>query len=681
MRHRYDYLRRVTGLALAFVLAMPMWAATPAMAVGEDFVGGPLTEDMSLYVPNDHTPQAIRFSASGLTPNTDYEVKIRLSPNPAPSGNQNRGFTWNPTTGKWAQNRGPLWGEGNFPIATTDASGNIVQSPWMYYKFANENDSGTYYIIVTLNSGGDGTAQNAVTKPTVTVLDMDSNGAKVHAGANSATTIQDARRAVVAPSSSTNGTSTVWSMVRSEANGVDDDSNGAVDDEDYGLPGSMGDYLMAAPASQTVDVWVQTNRRVNDGVMGGADQDIAFGAADVTAPTAPSGLMATPADKKISLSWTASTDANGVTAYRVYRWKNVNSVEYTPLHELIGTTAGTSYEDTSTVTGGVEYNYEVRAVDAATNVSARSNAVAATSVATAPTVTAAASGTMGYSGWFKKGATPKVTLTTTATAMYAWDNAGGPFSAYGAPLTIPEGQHTLYYYATDAFDNESDVKSIAVKYDGTAPTPWISAPTFSTDPAASSKFSVKWGRTDTAASSPFANYDIEYAGADGSFGYTTSGASTTFSGVSGRSYTFRARARDAAGNVSAWTATKQTTVPYDNSSMTFTKSSSWKKSSSSSLYRGSSRYATKKGAKASMSFKGGTAVYLITTTGPTRGKAKVYVDGKYVKTVSMYSATTTYRKPIFLKSLKGSGTHKVSIVVSPTSTRSRVDVDGLAVKR
>lgn len=155
----------------------------------------------------------------------------------------------------------------------------------------------------------------------------------------------------------------------------------------------------------------------------------------------------------------------------------------------------------------------------------------------------------------------------------------------------------------------------------------------------------------------------------------------TLNGVGGKTYTFRVRARDAAGNVSAWTSAKQTTVPYDNASMKFTKSSQWKKAQSASLYRGSSRYTTKKGATASMSFKGGKSVYLIATTGPTRGKVKVYVDGKYVKTVNLYSKTTTYRKAILLKSLKGSGTHKVSLVAAPTKTRKRVDIDGLAVKR
>jgi len=82
-----------------------------------------------------------------------------------------------------------------------------------------------------------------------------------------------------------------------------------------------------------------------------------------------------------------------------------------------------------------------------------------------------------------------------------------------------------------------------------------------------------------------------------------------------------------------------------------------------------------------MSFKGGKSAYLVTTTGPTRGKVKVFVDGKFVKTVNLFSKKTDNRKAIFLKSLKGSGKHTIKFVAAPTTTRKRIDIDGLAVKR
>ncbi|GAA0917003.1 galactose-binding domain-containing protein [Virgisporangium aurantiacum] len=84
---------------------------------------------------------------------------------------------------------------------------------------------------------------------------------------------------------------------------------------------------------------------------------------DTQAPTAPGNLAYTePAAGQIRLTWTASTDNVGVTAYDVY----ANGT-------LRGTTAGTSYTDTQPAT--VTVSYHVKARDAAGNQSADSNTV------------------------------------------------------------------------------------------------------------------------------------------------------------------------------------------------------------------------------------------------------------------------------------------------------------------
>lgn len=91
---------------------------------------------------------------------------------------------------------------------------------------------------------------------------------------------------------------------------------------------------------------------------------------DKTAPTAPgtptaSGTTAT----STVLSWTASTDAVGVTAYDVYR----NGA-------LIGTVASPGYTD-SGLAASTTYSYTVKARDAAGNVSAASGARSVTTAA------------------------------------------------------------------------------------------------------------------------------------------------------------------------------------------------------------------------------------------------------------------------------------------------------------
>jgi len=108
------------------------------------------------------------------------------------------------------------------------------------------------------------------------------------------------------------------------------------------------------------------------------------GVADTTAPTVPAGLVAISAGAtQINLSWGASTDGVGVTAYRVYR----NGA-------LIATPGNvTSYGDVG-LAASTAYSYTVEACDAASNCSMQSSTTSATtssataSDTTAPTVPA-----------------------------------------------------------------------------------------------------------------------------------------------------------------------------------------------------------------------------------------------------------------------------------------------------
>ncbi|MFC4099004.1 fibronectin type III domain-containing protein [Paenibacillus xanthanilyticus] len=96
---------------------------------------------------------------------------------------------------------------------------------------------------------------------------------------------------------------------------------------------------------------------------------------DTTAPTAPSGLTSpSKLDKSVQLSWTASTDNVGVTAYDIYRNGS-----------LAGSVSGTvtTYTD-SGLTPQTAYSYYVRARDARNNVSANSNTISVTTLALIP---------------------------------------------------------------------------------------------------------------------------------------------------------------------------------------------------------------------------------------------------------------------------------------------------------
>ena len=96
------------------------------------------------------------------------------------------------------------------------------------------------------------------------------------------------------------------------------------------------------------------------------------GVPDTTPPTAPTNLAASAGRRKITLTWTASTDNVGVTGYQVYRATSASG----PFTQ-IATTTTTSYDD-SGLTSRSTYWYYVTASDAAGNVSSPSNTVSGT---------------------------------------------------------------------------------------------------------------------------------------------------------------------------------------------------------------------------------------------------------------------------------------------------------------
>lgn len=94
---------------------------------------------------------------------------------------------------------------------------------------------------------------------------------------------------------------------------------------------------------------------------------------DITPPTVPGGLTATPSPDAVTLTWSASADNVGVTGYEVLR-------DGAPL----GTVTDTAYTD-SAVPANEPHSWTVRAVDAASNASAEAGPVTATRDTLAPT--------------------------------------------------------------------------------------------------------------------------------------------------------------------------------------------------------------------------------------------------------------------------------------------------------
>jgi hypothetical protein len=92
------------------------------------------------------------------------------------------------------------------------------------------------------------------------------------------------------------------------------------------------------------------------------------------------------------------------------------------------------------------------------------------------------------------------------------------------------------------------------------------------------------------------------------------------------------------------------------------------------------RYATGRGASATLTFTGRRVVWY-GPTGPTRGKARVYVDGKAVRTVDLRRRSFDPRAALYSTRWSKSGRHTLRIVVLGTTGRPMVAIDDFAITR
>lgn len=179
-----------------------------------------------------------------------------------------------------------------------------------------------------------------------------------------------------------------------------------------------------------------------------------------------------------------------------------------------------------------------------------------------------------------------------------------------------------------------------------------------------------------------ATYWLMRSANGGSWGTITSTATTRSAKrdfVFGTEYRFRLRARDRAGNIGAAVdgpVVKASLVQEATSLATY--AGSWTTTTHSSASGGKVRTSTTPGSSVVFRFTG-RAIGIVAPKGSTRGSVKVYVDGAYVQTISLYRATPLSRIVIFARSWETGGTHTVRLVTASTSGRTRVDIDGAVI--
>jgi hypothetical protein len=132
---------------------------------------------------------------------------------------------------------------------------------------------------------------------------------------------------------------------------------------------------------------------------------------------------------------------------------------------------------------------------------------------------------------------------------------------------------------------------------------------------------------------------------------------------------------DKAGNVGAWATGATFRVSrFSEINTRVTYTGTWALSKSTAFWGGQVKAATKLDARASFRFTGRSVAW-VTSTGPTRGKAEVFINGSRVATIDLYSATAVNRKVVWVGSSATAVDRTIMIRVLGTSGRPRVDLD------
>ncbi|MGW5639205.1 discoidin domain-containing protein [Streptomyces sp. NPDC003832] len=196
------------------------------------------------------------------------------------------------------------------------------------------------------------------------------------------------------------------------------------------VSGSVTTFTDTRPAGQTVSYRVRAKDAAGN-ESGDSNTVTRIGeSGDTQAPTAPGNLQYTePSAGQIRLAWTASSDNTGVTGYDVY----ANNV-------LRDSVAGNVTTFTDTQSASATVTYQVRAKDAAGNVSAFSNSVTR-------------NGTSGGSNLAVGKPIEGSSTTQTFVAANANDNNTATYwESAGLPATL-----------TTKLDANAEVSSVVVK--------------------------------------------------------------------------------------------------------------------------------------------------------------------------------------------------------------------------
>ncbi len=282
---------------------------------------------------------------------------------------------------------------------------------------------------------------------------------------------------------------------------------------------------------------------------------------------------------------------------------------------------------------------------------------------------------------------PPTTLNNSAITSYTVTRSDIPASPFTVPAPATSfvntglTNNTTYTYqvtATNGAGPGPASSQVSATADNTVPVVTLTAP--ATLFGLSRSIAVRYSATDTG--SDVATYDIRYRSArwNGRFSaYTTKWSKVavtteTFAGSLGYEYCFGVRARDHAGNLTAWTADKCAVVPLDDRSLTAT-TAGWVRGTSTSTYLKTLTKTTTLGAKLQINGARTHLLAIVVTACPSCGNVSIYLGSTLWRTVSTTAATTRYKVIIVPPSFS----FRTTNITLKNASRKLLVIDGLGI--
>lgn len=193
--------------------------------------------------------------------------------------------------------------------------------------------------------------------------------------------------------------------------------------------------------------------------------------------------------------------------------------------------------------------------------------------------------------------------------------------------------------------------------------------------------SIRVGWSGSDADSGVARYDLERRIDGGAWNDVdlarADSTSARFGVRNDRTYRFRVRAMDSAGNWSSYSAGSAFTTEILQARRTTLIGGTWSSFEDPTASGGATRYANVAGAAAKLTFTG-RGVAVIAPTGPHKGTALILINGQEVAVIDLSAREKRAQRIVFSRTWDTSATRTIQLVVVGGQ---RVDLDAVLVVR